>query len=102
MIATTPIDPARFAAIQASVVSVLAGIKGQPSVPGGYDVLRYFLQGWLVHVDPVVQKDLELFAFAHAFDGALVPEASAKGYAVLRAAVAGLLQPHLTLAQGRS
>jgi hypothetical protein len=95
MIETTPIDAHRIPALAATIADVLAKIHGDASVPGGYDVLRWFLKGWLVHQDPAVQKDLELFAFAHGFDGKLVPEASAKGYAILRAAVAGLLQPHL-------
>lgn len=95
MITTTTIDPQRIPGLSVDIASVLTGILGQPSVPNGYDVLRWFLKGWLVHTDAAVQKDLELFAFAHDFEGKIVPEASAKGYAILRAAVAGDLVPHL-------
>lgn len=84
-------NPHRHAAIVALVDSALARIAGDPSVPGGYDVLRYFLNGWIMHANPAQQQDLALFAWAHGVDGSLVPEASAQGYAILRAAVAGEL-----------
>jgi hypothetical protein len=102
MITTSTIDAHRIPAMAEGISAVLDRIKGDGSVPNGYDVLRWFLKGWLVHKDPAVQKDLALFAFAHDFEGKIVPEASMKGYAVLRAAVEGdlLLQPNVFAPKG--
>ena len=91
MAQTHALSPVLVAALSADVAETLAGIFGQPSVPGGYNILRWFLNGWVVHSDAAVQADLEGFADAHNPDGTLVLEASAKGYTILRAAVAGHL-----------
>jgi hypothetical protein len=93
VITPTPLPQGRARLLATSIVQALDLSVQDTTYQQGYNVLRWFLKGWIQHPDPAQQADLSLFAFAYDFEGRIVPEASAKGYLILRAALAGHLVP---------
>lgn len=84
-------------ALHAQITAALATAKGDTTYKDGYNLLRWFLKGWVSHPDPKVQRRLYLFHYAHDMEGALIPAHSAQGGAILACAFHGAMACTLPL-----
>lgn len=71
------------------ITTALANAVGDTTYADGYNVLRWFLKGWVRHTDPLTQAHMTMFQFATDAEGTVIPKYSAQGYAILHAAFAG-------------
>lgn len=81
----------------AGIDATLTASVGDTTFQHGSDLLRWFLKGWVVHPNAVVQERLAFFHHALSYTGDLIPANSAQGGKILRAAFDGQLVRALTL-----